>query len=60
LYKEKCSGIPLFHFKASVVWTMLQIGKHDGSKRGRKSQIQTSTPPKKRKKVKSRVSRGTI
>lgn len=55
LYKEQCSSIPLLQFKASIAWTMLQIGKHDASKRGRKSLIQTPTPPKQRKKVKQRV-----
>lgn len=49
LYKEKCSDNPLLQFKASIVWTMLQIGEHDGPKRGRKSQIQTLTPQKKKK-----------
>jgi hypothetical protein len=34
---------------------MLQIGKHSGPKRGRKSLTQTPTPPKKRKKVKFTV-----
>lgn len=55
LYRKKCTDIPLLNFKASIVWTMLQIGKHCGPKRGRKSLTQTPTPPKKRKKVKVTV-----
>ncbi|KAF0747906.1 piggyBac transposable element-derived protein 3-like [Aphis craccivora] len=55
LYREKCTDIPLLNFKTSIVWTMLQIGKHSGPKRGRKSLTQTPTPPKKRKKVRVTV-----
>jgi len=51
IYREQCSDIPLLNFKASLVWTMLQIGKHSGPKRGRKSLSQTP-PTKKRKNVK--------
>ncbi|CAI6373989.1 unnamed protein product [Macrosiphum euphorbiae] len=49
IYKENCQNIPLLQFKASIVWTMLQIGKCDTPKRGRPS-LQ-SDPPKKKKKI---------
>lgn len=50
LYKNQCNNIPLLQFKASIASTMHQIGKHDVSKRCKKSLNRTSTTPKQRKK----------
>jgi len=50
IYKENCQDISLLEFKASIVWTILQIGKYDTPKRGRPSLSSESDLQKKKRK----------
>lgn len=48
LYKKAIDpNLTLVQFKASIVWTMIELGKQT-SKRGRKSSLEIKLPPKKK------------
>lgn len=51
LYRKINENTPLLNFKASIVWTMLELGK--ANKRGKKSSNDLKTTPKKKKPKKS-------
>lgn len=46
--KDVDSAVPLLHYKASIVWTMLELGKE--TKRGRKSNVDSDDSPTIKKK----------